>query len=429
MSGAHPGVLAPGSGNPHAPRRGQVAAVRTRPPEWEAPVGTIAEVSAWLLGPARDMEKAPEAFDEFCWRVLGAGLAIARATLHVGTLDPQFFGYALIWWRELRRTEYILARHELRDTATFRDSPIAHALEHEITIRRRLEGNNVVLDFPVLAELREQGITDYIVLTVRGGHGRRHVGSYATDRPGGFTSDDLDVLTQLAGLMGILIDHFTLEQSARNVIQAYLGPKAGPRVLAGQIRRGSGERMRAVIWLSDIRGFTALSERLDGERVIAILNACFDAQAIAIAAHGGEILKFMGDGILAIFPIADDGAMPEAVRAAAQAAHAGLAAIATLNESELLAGEKLRVVCALHAGEVFYGNIGAADRLDFTVIGPAVNLVSRTVEAAKALDVDLVVSDVFAAAHGDGPLRSLGKHVLRGLEGARELFTILTSER
>ena len=415
-----------------APAR-QPAAVRTRATDWQPPRGTVEDVTRWLLGPARDMEKGIDAFDEFCWRVVGTGLPIARASVHVGTLDPQFFGYTLIWWRADRRTEYLQGRHELRETPRFLDSPIALALDHDIVIRRRLEGNNVVLDYPVLPDLQARGITDYIVLQIRGGHGRRHVGSYATDRPGGFTTDEIAVLARLAELLGILIDHFTLEQSARNVIQAYLGSKTGPRVLEGQIRRGSGERMRAVIWLSDIRGFTALSERLDGERVIAILNACFDAQATAIAAHGGEILKFMGDGILAIFPIAEDAitgaAMAQAARAAAQAARAALGAVAALNESALLGGEALRVVCALHAGEMFYGNVGAAERLDFTVIGPAVNLVSRTAEAAKALDIDLVVSDVFAAAHGNGPLRSpmlrsLGKHALRGLDGARELFAL-----
>jgi len=193
-------------------------------------------------------------------------------------------------------------------------------------------------------------------------------------------------------------------------------------VLAGQIRRGTGEELNAVLWSSDLRAFTARSDRLPGERMIALLNALFDAQAKAIHDHGGEILKFIGDGLLAIFPIEALDRGGDAAAHALEAAIAALASVRELRDGLAAAGEPpLEIVVALHAGTVIYGNIGAADRLDFTVIGPAVNLVSRVEAVAKALNLPIVVSDDFARAYGK-PLRSLGTHQLRGLATPHELF-------
>lgn len=214
---------------------------------------------------------------------------------------------------------------------------------------------------------------------------------------------------------------------AENVLIAYLGPQTGPRVLAGQIRRGSGEAIAAVLWSSDLRGFTKLSDHVAGEEIIAILDRVFDAQARAIADHGGEILKFIGDGLLAIFPLAAFEGVADAAMNAMAAAHEALAAVHAI-EHESLGSESLRMVVALHYGTVIYGNIGAADRLDFTVIGPSVNLVSRIEAVAKSLDLPLVVSGDFARAHG-GALRSLGMHKLRGLDQTHELFVPAAEDR
>jgi adenylate cyclase len=193
-------------------------------------------------------------------------------------------------------------------------------------------------------------------------------------------------------------------------------------VLAGQIRRGSGEAISAVLWSSDLRRFTQLSDHLPGERVIAILNELFELQAHAIAGHGGEILKFVGDGLLAIFPVADPDEARRAAHNALAAANETLAALGARRGQESRAEEPpLEIVIALHYGTVIYGNIGAADRLDFTVIGPAVNLVSRVEGIAKSLDLPLVVSDDFSDVYGGG-LISLGRHHLRGLEQKHELF-------
>jgi adenylate cyclase len=209
---------------------------------------------------------------------------------------------------------------------------------------------------------------------------------------------------------------------AENVLTAYLGPLTGPRVLAGQIRRGTGEAIAAVLWSSDLRSFTQLSDKASAEQVIAILDKVFDAQAHAIAEHGGEILKFIGDGLLAIFPVASSDEAAAAAARAIAAAREALQAVAAIGAEA--AGDVLRIVIALHYGTVIYGNIGAADRLDFTVIGPAVNLLSRIEAVAKSRDLPIIVSDDFASIANLG-LHSLGSHKLRGLEKPHELFTTM----
>ena len=224
----------------------------------------------------------------------------------------------------------------------------------------------------------------------------------------------------LSERLSVLADMHNQRQIAENVLKAYLGPQTGPRVLAGSIRRGTGAAMAAVLWSSDLRGFTQLSDHAPAEEVIALLDQVFDAQARAIASHGGEILKFIGDGLLAIFPLAQADGGAQAAAKAMAAANQALAAVQALDRGSA-GGGPLRMVIALHYGTVIYGNIGAADRLDFTVIGPAVNLVSRIEAVAKSLDLPLIVSDDFARVHG-GALNSLGSHKLRGLEQTHELF-------
>ena len=246
--------------------------------------------------------------------------------------------------------------------------------------------------------------------------------TYVTDRVTGFSEQEITDLTRISQLLGVVFDMYSQRAIVNNVLTAYLGAKTGPNVLDGQIRRGTGEAITAVLWSSDLRGFTARSDRLPEGRTIAILNALFDAQAQVIHDHGGEILKFVGDGLLAIFAI--DEAVPArvATRAAFDAATQALEAVRLLSADPAMADEPpLEIVVALHVGTVMYGNIGAANRLDFTVIGPAVNLTSRVEAIAKAINVPIIVTDSFAAAFA-GPLISLGRHRLRGLSEPHELF-------
>ena len=384
----------------------------------------IPSIAEWLIGDARRTGSFARTIDEFSWRLMAAGMPLLRVTFRSGTLHPQYLGATYVWWRTSAQTQEIMITHEVADLFPPEQNPILRVLNGE-TLRRRLEGPDVQLDFSILHDLKANGATDYIALPVGGAFGRRaYVAAYVTDRPGGFSEQEIADLVFLSERLSIAADMNSQRQIAENVLKAYLGPQTGGKVLAGQIRRGSGETIAAVLWSSDLRRFTELSDRLPGDKVIGVLNDLFDLQAKAIVAHGGEVLKFIGDGLLAIFPLADAGEATRAAGNALAAAQEALAALESLRAKTSLAGQPpLDIVIALHYGAVIYGNIGAADRLDFTVIGPAVNLVSRIEAIAKSLDLPLVVSDDFANAYG-GALTSLGRHKLRGLDQPHELFTL-----
>jgi adenylate cyclase len=399
-----------------------------RPPGERPAHDSLDAIAEWLVGPARRIESGVRALDEFAWRMLAAGLPLLRVTLHVSTLHPQYLGAAFTWFRTTGQSVLRMVAHELADSIRYEDNPVLRVILGGETLRRRIEVADTVLDFPILHDLKAQGATDYLALPVASAHlARNYMVTYVTDRPGGFTESEIADLTRVSQRLPVLVDMHSQKAISRNVLNAYLGAKTGPKVLEGQIRRGTGVEINAVLWSSDLRGFTARSDRLPGDRMIALLNALFDAQAKTINDHGGEILKFIGDGLLAIFPIETPGAAAEATRQALQGAVEALAAVRELSD-ELAALDEppLHIVVALHVGTAIYGNIGAANRLDFTVIGPAVNLVSRVEAVAKALNLPIVVSDEFARAYGR-PLRSLGTHQLRGLAAPHELFAPIVS--
>lgn len=383
---------------------------------------TIENIIEWLVGDARQIGSFARTIDELSWRLVAAGIPLLRVNLRGGTLHPQFLGSVYVWWRTSAQTQEIMITHEVADLIPPAQNPVMRVRNGE-TLRRGLERPEAQLDFSILHDLKARGATDYFALPVGGAFGPcAYMAAYVTDRPGGFLEREIADLTAVSERLSIAADMNSQRQIAENVLKAYLGPQTGRKVLAGQIRRGSGEAIAAVLWSSDLRRFTQMSDQLPGECVIGILNDLFDLQAKAIVSHGGEILKFVGDGLLAIFPVTNPGEADRITENALAAAKEALAALGIARDGASLPnGSPLEIVIALHYGTVIYGNIGAADRLDFTVIGPAVNLVSRIEAVAKSLDLPLIVSDDFANAHG-GRLKSLGRHQLRGLDLPHELF-------
>jgi adenylate cyclase len=290
-------------------RRFVVSAAVVERPVAERPTSeSLDAVAECLVGAAREIPSGLQAFDEFARRMLATGLPLLRVTLHSGGLQPQFLGTTFIWWRTSGGSEQTLIAHEITDLIPYKDNPVQRVCMGGETLRRRLDVAGETLDFAVLRELKAQSATDYLALPIRSVHGRNryYMVTYVTDRPGGFTADEIADITRVSLRLEVVCDIQGLRWVALNVLNAYLGPKTGPRVLAGQIRRGTGEELTVVLWSSDLRGFTERSDRLPGDRMISILNALFEAQAQAIHDHGGEILKFIGDGLLAIFPIEDD---------------------------------------------------------------------------------------------------------------------------
>ena len=384
---------------------------------------TIDAIIDWLAGPAHhnSLSLADE-FDEFAWRMLAAGLPLLRATLHLRTLHPQYLGANFVWWRTAGRTVLTFVAHEVQDLFAQEDNPVRRVMVAGETIRKRVDVADDALDFPILHDLKAEGATDYFALPVKSSLGTNYMVTYVTDRVDGFTEKEISDLIRVSQRLSLLADLRNQRRIASNILTAYLGSNAGPKVLAGQIRRGTGEEITAVLWSSDLRGFTERSDRLAGIQVIAMLNALFDAQAKAIVGHGVEILKFIGDGLLAIFPIKSADMAAAAASNALTAAMQAVEVARNLTSDPSLPGEPpLEIVVALHVGTAIYGNIGAADRLDFTVIGPAVNLVSRIETVAKALNRPIVVSGDFARTYGK-PLEPLGRHELRGLATPHDLF-------
>ena len=296
-------------------------------------------------------------------------------------------------------------------TASYLTSPVVRVQATGETIRRRLADPECPLDFPFLAEMREEAVTDYLAMPLRFTNGEIHGASFTTRAPGGFTAGQIAAIEAIGPPLARVAEVRGLRRTAINLLNAYVGRDAGERILAGRIRRGDSETIRAVIWLSDMRGFTKRADTMAPAALIELLNLFFDNLVPAIEAEGGEVLKFMGDGLLAIFRIADDGEI-DAVRARAlRAARQAEANIAALRAAE--GGQDLRFGLALHVGEALYGNIGAGSRLDFTCIGPAVNMAARLEKIAARLARTVVGSAAFARRSAGG-FRRAGRLRTRG---------------
>ncbi len=283
--------------------------------------------------------------------------------------------------------------------------------------------------YPLLADLKAEGMHDYAVIPLGSGNEYHNAVTLATVRESGFDDGDLQEFRRIFEIFGLHVERHIAWRIAENVMDTYLGTVAGHKVLSGTIERGAGESMRAVIWMSDLRGFTTLADRLPGVDVLTILNEYFERLAGAVIDHGGEILKFIGDGLLAVFPVSGNDAGREAATASLAAAKQALDEIQQLNDSAPECLEKiegwrpLRFGIALHLGEVFFGNVGAPERLDFTVIGRAVNEVSRVEMLTRELDREILVTEPVARLL-DCNLDNMGSHKLRGLSSPVTLYSL-----
>ncbi|HUN53511.1 MAG TPA: adenylate/guanylate cyclase domain-containing protein, partial [Candidatus Sulfotelmatobacter sp.] len=364
-----------------------------------------------MLHHGRHMTRMREFGDEMCRRIVAAGIPISRGFCAVGTLHPQIQAAAYTWRRGDADAMRRLAEHGLRDQANFRNSPIAAVQASRRMLRRRLLDAACPLDFPVLAELKAEGETDYVAFPLCFSNGEVNAITWSTDHAEGFSEAAVAGLGEVAETLAVIVELQSSRRIAQTLMNTYVGKRSGARVLSGAITRGSGEVLRAVIWFCDLRGFTELADSLPRAELIALLNDYFEVMADAVRDAGGEVLKFVGDGMLAIFELRDAAETGRSAAAALAAAGVAAARVATVNAERRRAGRpELRFGLALHLGEVTYGNIGAPDRLDFTVIGPAVNHASRLEKLAGSLGRPVVASASFAAAASGARLVSLGRH-------------------
>ncbi len=379
------------------------------------------DLTLWLLGAGRRITRDAEFFDALCWRLLGAGLAVSRISLSVFTLHPQIVGLNFRWWRDRQITEVLRVGYGVQQTADYAESPIRSVIESGATVHFRLTDAELIAPYPLLGKLRDGGATGYFACPLTFFNGRHQATTWTTDRPGGFNDADIAQIAAILPVLAVVIEARSMHRLAGTLLNIYLGRTAGQRILDGEIRRAQGERMSAIILVSDMRGFTSLSDRLPGEELIALLDDYFDAVAAPVQARGGEVLKFMGDGLLAIFPLGS-WAPADAAESALAAVDESFVRIADLNAERRTAGRsEFRIGVGLHIGEIIFGNVGAVDRLDFTAIGPAVNLAARLETLTKRLGRPLLVSHDFADACRR-PLVSLGFHPVKGLSQPEEVF-------
>ena len=379
----------------------------------------IERVSRWLTGEGRFVSGNYELLQQFCGIAVEVGIPLDRSWLHIRALHPEFAGVSRIWRRGAKIEERFLD-HGFEKTAVYLNSPVRFVVERREAQNWRLDTGEV-LPFPVLDELRAAGYVHYAIAPIVFSDGTANAISWATDQPGGFSSADLQFFAEILPSFSLLVELKSLRRFVTSVLSTYVGREPGELILKGQVRRGDVRTITAALMLVDLRDFTAMSDTLAPSAVIETLNHYFDCVIPPIRRRGGEVMEIMGDGILAIFNENSERSAREACRLAYEAATEGLEALEKLNRERSADSRNLNAGFALHQGQVSYGNIGAGDRLDFTVIGPDVNLTSRIERLCRELDRQLIMSKAFVTCL-DRPMFEIGHFQLRGFPQMQLLF-------
>jgi adenylate cyclase len=379
------------------------------------------DVAYWLINGTRDQRFIDDIFAELCVRLQRAGTPVKRASLHILINHPQWLGARMMWADGMDEAEIARVDYDVRERSEYINSPANELHDGAIEVRENLERDaSLGRKHAVYDEMRAKGLTDYVAWPLYHTLGKRHIVTFATDRPGGFDDAHIAGLKQLLPVLALVSEVRIKNRLARTLLETYVGSHAGELILAGATRRGSGTTVRAAIMICDLRDFTRISDNWPRDDVIELLNGYFDAMSEPITRHGGEILKFIGDGLLAIFPLSDPSACANLLRAVAE----GRQAMIALNEKNGEAGRvPLNYGIGVHVGDVMYGNIGSRSRLDFTVIGPAVNMASRLEALTKQLGKPVLLSRAFADfVESEFDLERVGEYPVRGFSDPIELF-------
>lgn len=375
-------------------------------------------LARWFVeeaGKAGSMEALVAATGE---QLVAHGIPLYRLSYLQRALHPALLGTGY-FWRRGKPLQMQAATHAMLQDEEYRDNPLPAVFDQKKTIRVRLERGEP--QFPLLRQLKAEGASDYVAMPVVFTDGHVEALSVTSDRPGGFSRQDLDRMFVLHRLFGLLAEVHNLRRTAVNLLDTYVGHDAGTRILDGKVHRGDGETITAAIWFCDLRGFTALSDRLPRDALLDLLNDYFALVEQAVSDEGGDILKFVGDAMLAVFR-PDAAGVAEACRHALAAAKAARSGLAACNEARTAGGRAaIDFGIGLHVGDVMYGNIGGRQRLDFTVIGPAVNLATRIEGLSRRLECPILASAAFARA-ADVALEARGAHPVAGVDAPVAVF-------
>ncbi|UWU81468.1 adenylate/guanylate cyclase domain-containing protein [Bradyrhizobium huanghuaihaiense] len=375
----------------------------------------------WLTNGTRDERFIDNIFAEMCIRLQQADIPLKRSTMHVRIQHPQWLGAGFMWSDGMREAKITRVDFDVLERSEFIGSPANEMMDGATELREKLEGDpSLGRKHALYDEMRAKGLTDYVAWPLHHTLGKRHFVTFATDRPGGFEDAHIAALKNVLPVLALVSEIRIKNRLARTLLETYVGAHAGELILAGATRRGTGTTVRAAIMICDLRDFTKISDNWPRDDVIDLLNDYFDAMSEPIARHGGEILKFIGDGLLAIFPLSQPDACANLLHAVSEAR----GAMAALNErNRSSARAPLNYGIGVHVGDVMYGNIGSSSRLDFTVIGPAVNMASRLEALTKQLGRNVLLSRDFAElVQPKFELERLGKYEVRGFSDPIELF-------
>ena len=382
---------------------------------------SVEPIAQWLDAGAAPARQPAEVLLGVCRRLVAQGIAVYRVAVFVRTLHPNVLGRAFIWQADRDLVQVTQFGHDQLESEQFVRSPVRVVFFEQREVRRRLADPACPRDFPILEEIAAEGATDFLAVPLRFLGGEVHVATFASRRPGGFSDADLAALRRVLPPFTRVAEIYANLRKAQNILEAYLGPSAGAKVLAGQIKRGDAEDIHAVIWFCDLRDSTALADSMGRRDFLALLNEYFECVLGPVIERRGEVLRFIGDAALAIFPV--DGTQGGEARACAQALEAAREALRRMVNLNEKRPRPLRFGIGLHLGELTYGNVGTPGRIEFTVVGAAANEAARIEALCKRLEVDLLVSERVARAL-PGPWKSLGSHTLRGVGDKMELFTL-----
>jgi adenylate cyclase len=372
-----------------------------------------ARITHWLIGPARRSCAPAEIVNGLVERLVAAGIPLWRVRIAQQVANPLIGAWGIVWTRNGGAEFYTVPRSVLQ-TGAFHGSPFEHVIKSRTSFRSSLERLERGRDHEVLFELAAAGSTDYLALPVEYGDGSVQASAFTTDRPGGFREWEAALIERLMPAMAAALEPAAMRHSTASLLEVYLGTGPAGRVAGGAFQRGSMTEIDAAVVITDLRGFTDLSERLAPDRLLQLLGSYFEVVVEAVRSEGGDVLKFIGDGVLSLFPAESDGRREACARAVRSVKRAFSQA----------RNPDLRFVAAVHVGPVVYGNIGSLDRLDFTVVGPTVNYASRLEGAAKLLDKPAICSQDVARSLPANMAGNLGQHMLKGFSDPQALFEL-----
>ena len=380
-------------------------------------------VAAWLSDNNGERTSIANFVERLGEAVRADGIDLWRVGVSLSDYHPEVIGRSYTWTYG-QDVQIVNRQYEPKRSDVYMVSPIKIIHEGADGLRRRLTGPRAQLDFPVLEELKAQGFTDYAAMALKFSDGTRQFMSWATQSEAGFSASEIMRLDALTPLICMRLELEHARQVTEQVLGTYLGVNAAQRVISGNVRRSAGEAFDAVIFYCDLRGFTQMIETLSPADVFRVLSAYYDAVSGPVMARGGDVVKIIGDGLIAIFPISQSLSADRAGQEALASAREARSTLQSTRASDLPSGVTgLRAGFVLHLGQVTFGNIGSRDRLDFTVIGPAVNQAVRVENLTKILGRSILVTAEFADLRLAEPMRSLGFHPLRGVRDPKELFT------